>query len=96
MNLPMATAPLQVKDTTDAKKNGLINSEGVITDITVIPANIDERGPLCDLILNKTGMAIADKRLIGAAYKKIYNNSRKLIYKRPCAQTRKKLAVINL
>jgi hypothetical protein len=50
------------------KGNLLINSEGVITDITVTPANIDERDSLWDLISKIKGMIIADKGLIGADY----------------------------
>ena len=50
------------------KGNLLINSEGVITEITATAANIDERDSLWDLIGEIHGMLIADKGLIGADY----------------------------
>jgi Transposase DDE domain len=50
------------------KGNVLINSEGVITEITVTPAVVDERDSLWDLIDEVHGMIIADKGLIGADY----------------------------
>lgn len=50
------------------KGNVLINSEGVITEITATAANIDERESLWDLIDDVNGMLIADKGLIGADY----------------------------
>lgn len=50
------------------KGNLLINSQGVITDITVTPADIDERDSLWDLINGIQGMIVADKGLIGADY----------------------------
>jgi len=50
------------------KGNLLINSEGVITDITVTAANIDERDSLWDLVDEINGTVIADKGLIGADY----------------------------
>jgi IS5 family transposase len=50
------------------KGNVLINSEGVITDLTVTQANIDERESLWDLVKGIYGMIIADKGLIGADY----------------------------
>lgn len=50
------------------KGNLLINSDGVITEITVTQANIDERESLWDLVGGVQGMIIADKGLIGAEY----------------------------
>lgn len=50
------------------KGNLLINSDGVITGITLTQANIDERESLWDLVEGVHGMIIADKGLIGAAY----------------------------
>jgi hypothetical protein len=50
------------------KGNLLINSEGVITEVTATAANIDERDSLWDLIDEVNGMLIADKGLIGADY----------------------------
>lgn len=50
------------------KGNVLINSQGVITEMTVTSANIDERDSLWDLIPGVSGMIIADKGLIGADY----------------------------
>jgi Transposase DDE domain len=47
------------------KGNLLINSEGVITEITVTSANIDERDSLWELINEVQGMVLADKGLIG-------------------------------
>lgn len=47
----------------------LISSLGVITDITVTSAHIDERESLWDLIKDITGMLIADKGLIGNDFK---------------------------
>lgn len=52
------------------KGNLLINSDGVITEITVTRANIDERESLWDLLDGVNGMVIADKGLIGADYQK--------------------------
>jgi hypothetical protein len=46
------------------KGNLLINSEGVITALTVTPANIDERESLWDILTGIKGMVIADKGLI--------------------------------
>lgn len=51
------------------KGNLLINSEGIITAITVTQANIDERESLWDLVDGIQGTIIADKGLIGADYK---------------------------
>ena len=51
------------------KGNILINSEGIITDITVTQAHIDERESLWDLVDGIHGTIIADKGLIGADYK---------------------------
>lgn len=51
------------------KGNLLINSEGVISNIAITPANIDERDSLWDLLQGIRGMLIADKGLIGADYK---------------------------
>jgi IS5 family transposase len=50
------------------KGNILINSEGIITEITATAANIDERDSLWDLITEVSGMLIADKGLIGTGY----------------------------
>lgn len=47
------------------KGNVLINSEGVITCITVTQANVDERTSLWDLLGKISGQIIADKGLIG-------------------------------
>ncbi len=52
------------------KGNVMINSEGVITNITVTAANIDERESLWDIVENIKGLVIADKGLIGADYQK--------------------------
>jgi IS5 family transposase len=51
------------------KGNLLINSEGIIAEITVTPANIDERDSLWDIIDGVNGILIADKGLIGAEYR---------------------------
>ena len=51
------------------KGNILISSEGVITDITVTAANIDERDSLWELLKEIFGMVIADKGLIGSDYR---------------------------
>lgn len=50
------------------KGNVIINSEGVITDMTTTSANIDERDSLWDVIKEIEGMIIADKGLIGKNY----------------------------
>lgn len=51
------------------KGNLVINSEGVVTAMTVTAANIDERESLWDLVDDINGMLIADKGLIGEAYR---------------------------
>jgi len=51
------------------KGNVIINSEGVITEITTTAANIDERESMWDLLDEIHGMLIADKGLIGVDYK---------------------------
>jgi hypothetical protein len=51
------------------KGNLLINSEGVITDITVTQANVDERVSLWDMLDKVNGQIIADKGLIGSDYR---------------------------
>jgi hypothetical protein len=51
------------------KGNLLISSVGVITDITITSAHIDERESLWDLIKDISGMLIADKGLIGNDFK---------------------------
>lgn len=51
------------------KGNVLINSEGVITNVTLTAANIDERESLWDIIGGVKGSIIADKGLIGTEYK---------------------------
>jgi IS5 family transposase len=51
------------------KGNLLINSEGIITSVTVTQANIDERESLWDLVDGIHGTIIADKGLIGSDYK---------------------------
>ena len=50
------------------KGNLVISSEGMITGITVAPANIDERESLWDIVGNIRGLLIADKGLIGEDY----------------------------
>ena len=50
------------------KGNLVIGSDGMITGITVTPANIDERESLWDIIGNIHGLLIADKGLIGEDY----------------------------
>jgi len=50
------------------KGNLLINSAGVITYVTITPANVDERDSLWDLLSTIKGMIIADKGLIGVDY----------------------------
>lgn len=50
------------------KGNLAISSDGMITAITVAPANIDERESLWDIIGNLHGLLIADKGLIGEDY----------------------------
>lgn len=51
------------------KGNVMISSEGVITNITVTAANIDERESLWDLVGGIKGVVIADKGLIGKDYR---------------------------
>ena len=50
------------------KGNVLINSEGVVTVMTVTGAHVDERVSLWELLPGIEGRVIADKGLIGAAY----------------------------
>lgn len=50
------------------KGNLLINSEGIITGVTLTQAHIDERESLWDLVDGVQGMIIADKGLIGSEY----------------------------
>lgn len=50
------------------KGNLLINSDGIITDITLSQAHVDERESLWDLVNGMHGMIIADKGLIGSDY----------------------------
>lgn len=50
------------------KGNVLINSEGVVADITVTPANIDERISLWEIVKGIKGLLFADKGLIGADF----------------------------
>lgn len=50
------------------KGNLLINSDGIITGITLSQAHVDERESLWDLVDGIHGMIIADKGLIGADY----------------------------
>lgn len=50
------------------KGNLVISSEGMITGITVTPANVDERESLWDIIPTLRGLLIADKGLIGEDY----------------------------
>lgn len=52
------------------KGNLLINTEGVITDITITPANIDERESLWDIVRSINGVLLADKGLIGQDFQK--------------------------
>ncbi|KTD72641.1 transposase (DDE domain) [Legionella tucsonensis] len=51
------------------KGNLLINSEGIITGITLSQAHVDERESLWDLVDGIHGMLIADKGLIGADFR---------------------------
>ena len=50
------------------KGNLVISSEGLITAMTVTPANIDEHESPWDVIDNIRGLLIADKGLIGEDY----------------------------
>lgn len=50
------------------KGNVLINSDGVITGLTVTAANIDERDSLWEITPGISGMLIADKGLIGTEF----------------------------
>ncbi|MGV3740336.1 MAG: IS982 family transposase [Gammaproteobacteria bacterium] len=50
------------------KGNLVISSEGMISDITVTPANIDERESLWDIVGNIRGLLISDKGLIVEDY----------------------------
>jgi hypothetical protein len=50
------------------KGNVSISSEGIITGITVTPANIDERESLWELVEGFQGLLIADNGLIGADF----------------------------
>lgn len=50
------------------KGNLAISSEGIITGVTVTPANIDERELLWDIVGNIHGLLIADKGLTGEDY----------------------------
>ena len=50
------------------KGNLLINSDGIITGITLSQAHVDERESLWDLVDGVHGTIIADKGLIGADY----------------------------
>lgn len=52
------------------KGNLLINATGVIKNITITSANIDERESLWDIVGNINGLLIADKGLIGKDYQK--------------------------
>jgi hypothetical protein len=52
------------------KGNVAINSAGVISNITVAPANIDERESLWEIVGNIKGLLFADKGLIGADFQK--------------------------
>ena len=52
------------------KGNLLISSEGIITDITVTAANVDERESLWDIIRSIHGIVLADKGLIGQDFQK--------------------------
>lgn len=56
------------------KGNIMINSEGVIANLTVTAANVDERNSFWDIARNITGLVIADKGLIGADYQKQLKN----------------------
>lgn len=51
------------------KGNLVINSEGVITAITVTAANVDERESLWEIINDIDGLLLADKGLIGEDYR---------------------------
>ncbi|MBS0351668.1 MAG: transposase, partial [Proteobacteria bacterium] len=50
------------------KGNVMINSEGVITQITATAANVDERHSFWDLTPGIRGDVIADKGLIGVDF----------------------------
>jgi hypothetical protein len=50
------------------KGNVAINSEGIISNITFAPANIDERESLWDIVGNIKGLVFADKGLIGTDF----------------------------
>lgn len=50
------------------KGNLLINSDGIITEITLSQAHVDERESLWDLVNGVHGMIIANKGLIGSDY----------------------------
>lgn len=50
------------------KGNVLINSQGVISAITLTAANIDERESLWELVKTIKGLLLADKGLIGKDY----------------------------
>jgi IS5 family transposase len=50
------------------KGNIMINSQGIISALTVTPANIDERESLWELTQDIKGLLLADKGLIGHAY----------------------------
>jgi hypothetical protein len=52
------------------KGNLMINSEGVVSGITVTAANVDERESLWDIIDNIDGLILADKGLIGEDYQR--------------------------
>lgn len=54
------------------KGNLVIRSEGVITAITVTPANIDERESLYEIVTGINGLLIADKGLIGEEYQETF------------------------
>jgi len=47
------------------KGNVMISSEGIITDITLSAANVDERASLWDIVRNISGIVFADKGLNG-------------------------------
>lgn len=52
------------------KGNLVINSTGIISNITFTPANIDERESLWEIVDNISGLLLADKALLGDDFQK--------------------------
>ena len=57
------------------KGNLSISSEGIITGITVTPANIDERESLYEVVSGIQGLLLADKGLIGDGYQSEFRDT---------------------